>query len=124
MMKNIGQYALISIVFLCVGLMLGIFIGQGKGGTSITLIPSDVKIIDRSPQKTVYKDSSTGRININTASVDELISVPGVGKVTAERIISYRNTYGLFYSVNDLLKISGIGEKTLEKMKPYITVGG
>ena len=61
-------------------------------------------------------------ININTASSEELQKIPGVGPSTAEKIISYRLTYGKFNSIEDLINVSGIGNKTLEKMKGYITV--
>lgn len=65
----------------------------------------------------LYKDSS---IDINTAGSEELQKVPGIGPVTAEKIIEYRSANGKFSSIDDLLNISGIGPKTLEKMKGYI----
>ena len=60
-------------------------------------------------------------ININTAGSEELQKIPGVGLSTAEKIISYRMTFGKFKTIEDLINISGIGHKTLEKMKGYIT---
>lgn len=61
-------------------------------------------------------------VNINTAKIDELKAVYGIGDKTAERIIAYRNNNGLFISINDLIKVKGIGPKKLEKMKPYIVI--
>ena len=61
-------------------------------------------------------------ININTAEKKELIKLPKVGAVTAERIIRHRDDYGQFKTIDDLLKVKGIGPKTLEKMKPLITL--
>ena len=61
-------------------------------------------------------------ININTANSEELQQVPGVGPVTAEKILQMRKSYGAFKSVDDLLSIRGIGKKRLEKMRKYLTV--
>ena len=61
-------------------------------------------------------------ININTAGSEELQQISGIGPVTAEKIIRYREENGAFGSVEDITNVSGIGEKTLEKMKPQITV--
>lgn len=63
-----------------------------------------------------------GLININTASAVELEQLPGVGPVTAARIVEYRENHGHFYSVDDLLDVSGIGEAKLSKIAPYATV--
>jgi competence ComEA-like helix-hairpin-helix protein len=62
-------------------------------------------------------------ININTASSDQLQLVPGIGPVTAQKIIQMRKSYGAFKSVNDLMAVRGIGPKRLEKMRMYLTVG-
>ncbi len=64
------------------------------------------------------------RININTASLEDLCRLPGIGKVRAKDIIAYREQEGGFVVVEDLLAVSGIGEKTLEKLRPYLTVDG
>jgi competence ComEA-like helix-hairpin-helix protein len=62
-------------------------------------------------------------ININSASSEELQQVPGIGPVTAEKILQMRKSYGAFKSVEDLLAIHGIGKKRLEKMRKYLTAG-
>jgi len=61
------------------------------------------------------------KININTAYAKELKRLPGIGEVLAERIVTYRDTHGLFQSYDELLNIRGIGQKTLEKITPYIS---
>lgn len=65
---------------------------------------------------------SGGRININTADVTLLQQLTGVGPVTAQKIVDYREQNGKFTSVDDLKNVSGIGEKTFEKMKDDVTI--
>lgn len=62
------------------------------------------------------------KVNINSASEDQLRAIPGVGPVTAAKIRMYREKNGNFTKVNDLLQVKGIGAVTLEKMKPYVTI--
>lgn len=62
-------------------------------------------------------------VNLNTATSEELQTVPGIGPATAEKILQMRKNYGAFKSVDDLLAIKGIGPKRLEKMRKYLTVG-
>ena len=62
-------------------------------------------------------------INLNTATSAELQEVPGIGPVTAGKILKMRKLHGSFKSVNELRAIKGIGPKRLAKMKPYLTVG-
>lgn len=63
-----------------------------------------------------------GKININTASKEELNSIPGVGDVTAQKIIDYRESKGGFKSIEELTNIDRIGVKTLEKIRDKILV--
>lgn len=63
------------------------------------------------------------RINLNTADVDELMTLPGIGPVIAQRIVDFREEYGPFSAVEELLDVSGIGEKKLEAVKDLVYVG-
>lgn len=62
-----------------------------------------------------------GKININQASKEDLMILPGVGETRAEAIISYREKNGLFTSIEELMNVEGIKEKTYEKLKDKIT---
>jgi len=62
------------------------------------------------------------KVNINTADQAQLETLPGIGNVKAQNIISYRQENGPFKSPEDLINVNGIGEKTLEGMKDLITV--
>lgn len=62
-------------------------------------------------------------INLNTATLEQLEQLPGVGPVTAQDILDFRKKSGPFRSVNDLLAVRRITKARLEKLRPYITVG-
>ena len=63
-----------------------------------------------------------GKININTATSEELQTLDGIGPVTAEKILSYRSSNGAFKSIEELKNVDGIGDKTFENLKEHITV--
>ena len=62
-------------------------------------------------------------INLNTATVEQLDSLPGVGAKVAARIIEYRQKNGPFRKIEDLMNVKGIGEKAFLKMKARLSVG-
>lgn len=69
-----------------------------------------------------HNGTAQGKININSADVNELQKIHGVGPATAEKIIKFRSSNGNFRVIEDLKKVNGIGNKTFEKIKDYITV--
>ena len=68
-----------------------------------------------------FKEVS-GKININTASLSELISLPGIGEKRAQKIISYRDKAGDFNNTKDIMKVKGIGEGIYTKIKDMIEI--
>ncbi|GIV00630.1 MAG: hypothetical protein KatS3mg014_2245 [Actinomycetota bacterium] len=64
----------------------------------------------------------TALVNVNTATADELETLPGIGEVLAQRIVDHRTEHGPFASVDDLLDVSGIGEAILEDIRDLVTV--
>lgn len=69
----------------------------------------------------LYNDGNDGKININTASKDNLMSLPGIGEVYAQRIIDYRSVK-VFSSIEEIKEVQGIGDKIFEKIKDSITI--
>lgn len=70
----------------------------------------------------IISGESDEKIDINTATLEELDKIPGIGPVTAQKIIDYREKNGPFKTIQDLKKVGRIGDKTLEKIKDKIVV--
>lgn len=75
------------------------------------------------PVMAAAKPIPTGKVNVNTASAEQLTALPGVGPKLAARIVEHRQKEGAFHSVQDLLTVKGIGEKNLSKIQGYLTLG-
>ncbi len=68
--------------------------------------------------------AADGKVNINTASAQQLQMLPGVGPSLADRIVEYRKANGDFKSIEQLALVRGIGEKKCEALKPYLGLSG
>ncbi|HNX94334.1 MAG TPA: helix-hairpin-helix domain-containing protein [Holophaga sp.] len=62
-------------------------------------------------------------VNLNTASVTELMQLPHVGVKTADRIVTFRKQHGGFRRIEEVMNVKGIGEKSFAKLRPYLTLG-
>jgi competence protein ComEA len=71
---------------------------------------------------TAAPDPAGSMVNLNTATEEQLDTLPGVGPVTAQKILEWRSSHGAFSSVDELLEVDGIGEKTLADMAPHVTL--
>jgi competence protein ComEA len=70
------------------------------------------------------KPAPAGKVNLNTASAQQLTVLPGVGPKLAERIVEYRQKAGGFKSTQELMNVGGIGEKNFAKLQPHVVVSG
>ena len=61
-------------------------------------------------------------LDLNTASVEEFMKLKGIGEITAQKIVDYRNAFGPFYSTYEIMNVSGIGEGTYSAIEPHIYV--
>lgn len=77
---------------------------------------------DVSPGGTQPTAGSPISVNLNTASVQELVELPGIGETLAGRIVSYREENGPFLRVDQIMAVSGIGPGTYEKLRGYVHV--
>ena len=68
--------------------------------------------------------SLTGVVNVNTATVDQLVLLPGIGEARANALIQARKQQGGFKSVDELLEVKGIGKAGLAKLRPHVAVRG
>ncbi len=81
---------------------------------------SKTQITENAVYETAAKEKSyTGKIHLNSASVEELEELPGVGAVTAQRIAEYRSLHG-FNKIEDIMNVKGIGQAKFNKMRPYL----
>jgi competence ComEA-like helix-hairpin-helix protein len=88
--------------------------------------PAVAAIVDQptdDPPTTTGK-ASAGRLNLNTATVDQLMLLSGVGPAKAERIVAFRTAHGPFKRVADLRRVKGFGYKTLKKLERFLDVKG
>ncbi len=69
------------------------------------------------------KPAPAGKVNVNSASAEQLVTLPGVGPKLAARIVEYRQKAGGFKSIQEVMNVQGIGEKNFEKLQPYLALG-
>ena len=122
-MKNKGLHSLLLITLIFSALLVGFFTGRLSSlhGDSLSVTYEQSAHESISPEQITYHD---GKININTSSAEDLMMLPGIGPMLAERIISYRETNGPFSATKELINVKGIGEQTYAKIEQFITAGG
>lgn len=89
------------------------------------VVDSKQELLDFSKDNKTIEDNSVlleSSININTASINELVLLPGIGRKTAEKIVNLRSVRGKFNKIEELLDVNGIGEAKLNKISKFITL--
>lgn len=80
-------------------------------------------LVCASPALAASAKAPAGKVNLNSATVTELATVPGIGPKLAARILEQRQKAGSFKAVEDILAVKGIGEKSLAKLQAHLSVG-
>ncbi len=117
-----AKVALLAVTAAFVCILLGIFIGRNTSNSYLPL-PVPGAQVDLSAEATLDR-TQVGKLDINTATQNQLMLLPGIGESIAQRIIDYRTANGPFISIEELVNISGIGDKKLDEIRDYITVTG
>ncbi len=112
-----------SILFLVIFLVIGLIIINIKSISSY-LDADSTSTVQDSINKVIEISKTPLKININTADIETLAELPGIGPAKAEAIYSYRQENGEFSSLTELVNIKGIGTKTLAKLLPFLVIIG
>jgi len=125
---RISVFVILTVVF--AAFTLGFFLGRNYTHGTVSLhVPVSMQTAPTGadiPEETIRMQTEAVQfpLDINTASEQDLQSLPGIGAVLAQRIVAYRQAKGGFSVVEELMNVEGIGEKRMEEILNYITTGG
>ena len=127
MRKNWQMAALLALAVLTAVFSVGFF--AGRKTVPYALSAETERPVQESAQEQTQSapeaeddDSPSGPINLNTATLDDLMTLPRIGEKLAQRILDYRAQYGRFSAPEQLMDVDGIGEATFENLKDFVTV--
>lgn len=121
-----ASLVIIAVTLVFVAFAVGFFLGRNTTPSPISVsnLPTDATTEPPATEPQPTEKEISFPIDVNTATVEDLTALPGIGQTLAQRIVAYRNEKGSFNSLSELLNVDGIGEKTLENILQYITIGG
>lgn len=126
---------LLSMLLIFVGFLAGLFVGRTTADNMYRYFPAESVESTTLPETTDQTEPvphsypsepevsiDEMRWDLNKVTKEELMEIPGIGEVLAQRILDFRQLHGPFQSVEDLEKVNGIGEKRLEDLRNYLFV--
>ncbi len=90
-------------------------------GSGMVLIEAESRA-EESSIESLPMPEPPGPVNLNTATLEELDTLPGIGEVIAGRILAYREEHGEFSSIEELMEVEGIGEKTFAELRDHVAL--
>lgn len=111
-----------TILFELINLAGGLDSNADVTSINLAMVLTENQMITIPYKKVTNNDTATNLININTATKEQLCTLPGIGESKANNIINYRTNNGYFITINDIKKVSGISEGVFNKIKEYICV--
>ena len=122
-MKNTSLSILAGICLTLAAFLGGLFVGRNMRGIQIET-SVHVSIDHNSSSPGPQLPTAGKKVNINTADLQTLMTLNGIGEVYAQNIIDYRTKHGPFSKIEDIQNVPGIGPKRFEAIMNHITTGG
>ena len=125
MLKRLAAFVIPALALLACGVMLGIFLMQTRTAGTISVqrsAPDEPEEAVQTVMEEPADATADDRLDLNTATAEDLQELPGIGKVIAQRIIDYRDLCGHFLDPEQLMEVDGIGEAKYEKIRDLVTV--
>ena len=138
--RKLAAYLTAAVCLVCLAFTSGVFYGRRTAGdgylvrterqvettAALPAAESGEKQVSESVNSTLVSTAQTAqtadRLDLNTATAEQLQTLPGIGEVLSGRIVAYREQYGRFASVADLLNVEGIGEATYMAVRDLVYV--
>lgn len=128
-MKKPFLFALLLTTGLFAAFLTGFYVGRNANHQTVQVRYaaepiSETAALTSGTEAAASTVGASGPVNLNTATAEELETLPGIGPVLAAEIVAYRTAHGPFSAVEELTNVSGIGEKRLAQLEGLVTVGG
>ena len=105
------------------GILVFVLAGLAEAPGCLFTVQAAPKTAAGTAKASAASGEKAAPVDVNSAGLEALIDLPGIGRSTAQRIIDYRKEHGPFKTVDELLNVRGIGEKSLARFRDRVTIG-